>query len=257
MVAAASANLRYHGSAKHHWDPQAGAWVRAPAMVAQVVVWGPEGPRPTGGVHVTYLDRETGSKAKLEPSRRMWGPQTLDGQPGGAWLIGPDGFDDRPLDNDLIVAEGIETALAAVTLKWMDSWCVLRACAALSLNRLQGGVMRDDEGCIDPVRPAPDPEAPAFAWCAPPDHPWGEVIIVVDHDMAEVKARVRTGRGKPCDMRLTPQVRARMSGKLAVKAWLAAGASSAVAKQPPAGLDFNDELRRIRGLGDGVGSGAA
>ncbi len=242
VVAEAGANLRYNPFAKHHWDPDAGDWIKAPAMVAQVVT--PAG--PTGGVHVTYIDRATAGKSGLEPRKRMWGQQLdSEGRPGGAWLIGPHG------EGDLATAEGIETVLSIVTLR-LRAGVRMRACAALSLNRLQGGILRDAEGCIDPMSPHPDPRAPAFTWPMPPDAPWGEVVIGVDADMADQRVKARTGRGKVCNVRLTSRVRARICGRLAVAAWSGAGSPQARAIAPPPGLDFNDELRRVLALETGA-----
>lgn len=244
IVAVAADNLRFNGLAPHHWDDQTMAWVRCPAMVAQVVVAGPAGePVPTGGVHVTYLDRRTAGKAQLDPAKKMWGPQSLDGKPGGAWLIGPLAPERPPYtDWDLLaVAEGIETALSMATLA-LRRGRRIRACAALSLNRLQGGIKPDKDGCIDLDAPVPDPERPAFVWRQVPGAAWEHVVVCVDADMSEVRARARTGRGKPVDVQLTAPIRARLCGKLAVAAWKAAGALSAQAISPPAGRDFNDEL---------------
>lgn len=237
VVAAAASNLLYHGSAKHHWDEAGGHWVRAPAMVARVVT--DEG--PTGGAHVTYLDRATGGKVAFSRAKLMWGPQLLNGRPGGAWMIGPD--DELVHGTSLIVAEGIETALSVATLAWRGG-AAMRAAAALSLNRLQGGLLRDEDGCVDPWRPLGDPASPAFTWPAPAHDPWPEVLIAVDRDMSDQKVRARSGRGKVVEMRLTAEVRARVCGKLAVAAWTAAGAP-ARAIAPPPGSDFNDELRRV------------
>lgn len=234
VLALAADNLRFHPDAKHSWDSGARRWVTAPALVLPVVT--PAG--PTGGAHVTYLDRATAGKAALEPAKRMWGPQNDSaGRPGGAWLIGPVG------DGDLVVAEGVETGLSVVTLAHR-SGLPMRCLAALALGRLQGGWLRDDEGCIDPFRVTPDPARPAFTWPAPADAPWGEVRIAVDRDMGEVKVKARTGRGRICSFSLDSEARARICGRLAVAAWKAAGAAKARAIAPPPNSDFNDELRR-------------
>lgn len=249
IVALASANLRYHGAAKHHWDDTGGHWVRAPAMVAAVVT--DEG--PTGGAHVTYLDRSTGGKAAFARAKLMWGPQMLNGRPGGAWLIGPTLTDLH--GTDLVVAEGIETSLAVATIAWRKG-IRMRAGAALSLARLQGGLLPDDEGCVDPWRPLGNPQAPAWTWPSPPDDPWGEVLIAVDRDMSDIKIRARTGRGKPVTMRMTAEVRARVCGRLGVAAWKGAGAARVRAIAPPPLSDFNDELRRVLALESAAGVSA-
>ena len=255
VAAMAGVNLRYHATAKHHWDDRAGAWVRAPAMVAQVVVPGPDGEAvPTGGIHCTYLDRATAGKAGFRrpdgkgADKLMWGRHVLrDGEiwrPGGAWLIGP-WPPEAELGTGLVTGEGIETTLALASLVRLRTGRMSRACAALSLGRLQGGWKRDADGCFDPFRPEPDPKMPAFAWPSPAGDPWPEATVGVDRDMKDVKARMLNGRGRPVDVRLTSEVRARICGRLAVAAWKAAGAARARAIAPPPGLDFNDQLRTV------------
>lgn len=234
VIARASEALRFHPNAPHSWDERARVWVRAPAMVAQVVTEA----GPTGGVHVTYLDRVSAGKAKLSPAKRMWGPQMdADGRPGGAWLIGPLGV------GPLVVSEGIETGLSVASLQLMAGR-VVRVAAALSLSRLQGGFLTDAEGRVDPNNLVGDPERPAFTWTAPAACPWDQVLVAVDRDMSPVKVKARTGRGRPCDVQLDAEARAIVCGRLAVAAWKAAGAPRASAIAPPPGSDFNDELRR-------------
>src|SRR5205085_770835 len=121
----------------------------------------------------------------------------------------------------------------------------LRACAALTLGRLQGGWVRDDEGCIDPRALVPDPEFRAFTWPTPSVNPWADVYLAVDRDMAPVKIKGRTGRGRVVPMLLDGEARARICGRLATAAWLAAGAPRARAILPPPRTDFNTELRRV------------
>jgi hypothetical protein len=238
VVALAAPQLRYHPFAKHHWDGDTRDWVRAPAMVAQVVT----AAGPTGGVHVTYLDRATAGKALLDRKKLMWGPQRdADGRPGCAWLIGPDG------DGDLVVAEGIETGLSVAALA-LRKGLPMRVLAALSLDRLQGGIKRDKEGCMDPVRPEPDPSSPAVTWPMGDVGGWPEVMVAVDRDSHEQRVKARTGRGKVCHFLLTGEVRAQMCGRLAVAAWKSAGAPKVRAIAPPPGSDFNDELRRVLAL---------
>lgn len=235
VVELAAQNLRYHPFAKHHWDSDAGGWIKAPAMVVQVVT----DSGPTGGIHVTYLDRATGGKARFESAKRMWGPQRDSlGRAGGAWLIGPDG------EGDLTAAEGIETGLSVVTFAHRAG-VPLRACAALSLSRLQGGIAKDADGCMDVFRAEPDLDHPPFTWPTPAVGGWREVMIAVDRDMAELKVRARSGRGRISDFRLTPEARARLCGRLAVRGWLAADAPKARAIAPSVGSDFNDDLRRV------------
>lgn len=235
IVNLAARNLRFHPRAKYAWDGQAGAWVTAPAMLVQVVT----AAGPTGGIHATYLANNPPRKAALTPAKRMWGRQTdAEGRPGGAWLIGPGGF------GNLAVAEGIETALSVATLALRDREH-FRVCAALSLNRLQGGVMRDADGCEDVFDPQPNPARPPFVWPRPESGGWRRVMVAVDRDMSPVKVKGRTGRGKIVDFERGPEERAALCARLAVSAWKAAGAPEAVALRPPPGRDFNDELRRV------------
>lgn len=236
----AGSRLRFHPNAKHSWDKRRAAWRTAPAMVVQVVT--PAG--PTGGVHVTYLDRASAGKAVFHdddgeamPAKRMWGPQVgADGARGGAWLIGPDG------EGDLVVAEGIETGLSVATLS-AQAGIPSRVVAALSLLSLQGLWKRDEDNCVDPTRIEADPNVRAFSWPTPEAAPWREVLVAVDRDMGDLKVKARTGRGKICPFLLTAEVRARLCGRLAVAAWKAAGAPRARAIAPAPGRDFNDELR--------------
>lgn len=239
VVAAAAPRLRYHPFAKVAWDDRAKEWIKAPAMLAQAET--PLG--PTGGGHATYLLRDGSGRDKRRGfGKRMWGPQYLEREgggivQGGAWLIGPDG------EGDLADAEGIESSLSLVSLALLKGGAMMRACAALSLDRLQGGVLLDDEGLSDLESPVADPDQPPFTWPNPPLTPWGRVIVGVDRDMSPIKARGRTGRGKVIPFQLDGEARARRCGRLAVAGWARAG-SKAVAIAPPAGSDFNDELRR-------------
>lgn len=240
VIELAAPNLRYHPFAKHSWDQAAGDWIKAPAMIARRVT----AAGPTGGIHVTYLARDGSGKAPLRGAKRMWGPQ-LDagGRHGCAWLIGPDGppgFEHA----DLVVSEGIETGLSVATLS-LRAGIRVRVCAALSLNALQGGVLKDAENCIDPFKPRPDPAQPPFTWPTPTTGSWAEVMIAVDRDMSEVRVNARTGRNRVCKFLLTAEARAKLCGRLAVRAWLAAGAPKARAIAPSVGSDFNDDLRRV------------
>ncbi len=226
--------LRFHPSAKWGWDEARGGWLTLPAMLAQVVTVS----GPTGGVHATYLSRDA-RKAPVTPAKRMWGAQhDADGRPGGAWLIGPDG------EGDLVIAEGIETTLSVAVLSSRRGK-LLRACAALSLDRLQGGVLRDSDGCIDPFDPMPDPERGPFVWPTPVERPWRRVLVAVDRDMSPLKVKAKTPRGRVLFYQLEAEARARLCGRLATAAWLRAGAPAVSAIAPPPGFDFNNELQRI------------
>jgi len=221
--------LRFNPAAKWGWDDDQDGWLRAPAIVGQVVT--PAG--PTGGVHVTYLRPDFLGKARLDPAKRMWGPQKdLEGRPGGVWLTAPDA------PGPLIVAEGIESALSAAQL--LGRPC--RIVAALSLGALQGGWETDAYGRIDPDGMRGNPDQPAFTW---PEA--GEVIVAVDRDMSPIQVKVRKLGGGTVRRRLDGEARARICAGLAVAAWKRAGANAVRAIAPGAGRDFNDELRERLG----------
>lgn len=232
VIDQAAARLRFHPAAKWGWDEVARRWILAPAMVARVET--PVG--FTGGVHVTYLDGSGLGKARLSPSKKMWGAQNgTDGQPGGAWLIGPRG----PVE--LVVAEGIETALSLATFA-ERSGSAVQCVAALSLRALQGGQLLDD-GVFDPANIRPDPAKPAFTWPSPDaDRPW-RVVVGVDRDMSPLRVKVKNIRGRVQDAVLDAEARARLCGNLAVLAWRGAGVKSVRAIVPGVRCDFNDQLR--------------
>lgn len=235
VLALIGPQLRFHPNAKWGWDEGAGRWIRCAAMIAPVVVPAPDGtPVPTGGVHATYLAPGGKGKAALDPAKRMWGPQGADGKRGVAWLAG----DPRAAPGTaLTVGEGIETVASVLELSAIArAGCAM---AALSLDRLQGGILRDDEGRVDVFSPEADPERPPATW---PGR-W-RVIAAVDRDMGELRVKGRTGRRKPCDFTLDGEARARLCARLALRGWMAAGAMDAKAIQPGPGCDFNDELRR-------------
>lgn len=251
VIAAAAPAMLFHPFAKAGWDAEAMVWIKAPAMLVRPVTQDPETGLavPTGGVHATYLKRD-GSGRDKALGKKMWGPQHgPGGRPAGAWLIGPEaasgGFARR--GSGMAVGEGVETVLSVVALQ-LRRGEALRACAALSLARLQGGEARDDEGCVDPYRAVPDPARPPFVWAPPAGGPWPEVLVAVDRDMSPVRVRGRTPRGRVIDYIRDGEVRARLCGHLAVQGWRAAGARAVVAIQPPPGSDFNDELRRLLAL---------
>jgi putative DNA primase/helicase len=96
--------LRFHAAIKH---PGGQRW---PAMVA-LVTRGTDG-TPTA-VHRTFLARDGHSKAPVEPAKMMLGPCH-----GGAVRLGPAG-------DQLMVAEGIETALSAMQAASQPAWAAL------------------------------------------------------------------------------------------------------------------------------------
>ena len=235
VLALIGPRLGFHPNAKWGWDEAAGHWTRAPAMIAAVVVPGPDGSIvPTGGVHATYLAAGGRGKAALDPAKRMWGPQGADGKRGVAWLCG----DPRALPGTALTAgEGIESV--ASVLEMSRGARLGAAMAALSLDRLQGGILRDADGALDAFDPQPDPERPPATW---PGR-W-RASIAVDRDMSELKVKGRTGRGKLAEFRWDAETRARVCGRLASRAWTEAGAQSVQVIAPSPGCDFNDELRR-------------
>ncbi len=235
VVAAASANLRFHPRAKRSWDKAARRWSHAPAILNLVVVAGEDGAAcATGGVHATYLSADGRAKADGDDAKKMWGPQHLDGRPGGAWLIGPGG------SGPVAIAEGYENALSVAAMSFLRHGVIPRTCAALSLGRLQGGMKRGADDLIDLHDVRPDPERPAFTWPGV-----GHVMIAIDRDMKRVRVQGRTPRGKPCSYWLDAEARARICARLTEAVWRAAGAEP-VCIWPKPGHDLNDDLRAQR-----------
>ncbi|PHY20915.1 CHC2 zinc finger domain-containing protein [Caulobacter sp. BP25] len=237
VVARAAARLRFHPAALHSFDEGAQDWVRAPALIASA-----ETERgPTGGVHCTYLLRD-GSGRDKALGKKMWGVHVgRDGRPAGAWLIGPEleGFAWTPL----VLGEGIETTLSLASLAWMQGRRV-RAVAALSLSRLQGGVERDDQGCLDLDHPKADLSVRPFIWPPPGAQPWPEVLVGIDHDMKPLKVMGRTGRGRSVPMILDAEARAALCASLVKQHWRAAGEPNVRTLLPPLNSDWNNELQR-------------
>lgn len=248
VLAAMAPNLRFNPRARWFWDHLERRWVTAPAMVALVVVAGPDRrPVATGGVHGTYLAADGSGKAldtrPIPPEERanskmMWGPQGLDGRPGGTWLIGPtpawlDGV------SGSVGAEGIESAASLASLAFLKTGVVPRAWAALSLDRLAGRLLKDAEKCVDLKGLTAQPDT-AFTWPGLED-----VEIGVDRDMKPLDFDSRTARGKPCKVRLSGEARTLISARMAVAAWKTAGTKRVWAIAPPPRSDFNDELRRV------------
>lgn len=240
ILDAALRQLRFKRSAYHSGSKSKP--VKFPAMVGLVRT--PAG--PTGGVHVTYLAHDGSGKAPVETAKRMWGPQAalVDGVliPGCVWLSHPSA------EGGLVEAEGIETALSAAILAGGPR----RVVAALSLRAVQGGLLLDKWGRMDPEVTRPDPAAPAFTWPEPKDQPWGEVMIAIDRDMKPIKVKVRKATGGTLERHLSSEERARICASLAVAAWKATTLANVRAKGARAGMDFNDELRARLGAGEGL-----
>lgn len=203
-------------------------------MLAQVVTEA----GPTGGLHLTYLVRGRSGRwvkrsASGAPAKRMIGPQSLDGRPGGVWLHPP-----QP-GGPCVVAEGIETALSAAAMLFTEPYAVGVA-AALSLDRLQGGWAADRFGRRDAAAPRPDPERRAFTWPG-----LGQVIIAVDRDMAPIRVAARGPGGRTVQTVVDGEARARVCAALAAAAWTRAGAGSVRVVAPPPGQDCNDQLKEL------------
>lgn len=242
--------IRFHPFAYHHWDDQARAWVKAPAMLLRREYEKDGAPCPTGGVHATYLLRDgTGRDKAL--GKLMWGPQNgPDGQPGAVWFLGPVVDDPRFDGTPVLEGEGMESALSLLCMA-VDKGRLARVVATLSLGTMQGLVETDREGCMDISAPKAARNddgslmGPAFAWSNPLEQPWPEAIIGVDGDMAPIKIKMRTGRGKAVPAVLDAPGRADLCSRLATRAWRRAG-TPARAIVPPGLQDFNDEwLRRL------------
>ena len=219
--------LRFHPDAFWGFDDAGKRPIGAPAMVA--CVYAPDG--PTGGCHVTYLS-EDGRKARLDPAKRMWGPQVGGGdRRGGAWLL-------TCTEGPLIVGEGIESTLSAAMMHGGPCSAV----ATLSLGAMQGGWLRDKWGRVDADMPRADPDAPAFTW-SPKARSWDAVMIAIDRDMSPIRVKVRKALGGTAERILSSDDRARICAGLASAAWRRTGVRDVRAIDPGPGRDFNDLLR--------------
>lgn len=237
VIVAAAAALRFHPAALHSFDDELKIWVKAPALLARVETEA----GPTGGVHATYLLRD-GSGRDKALGKKMWGSHIDQaGRRAGAWLIGPvrEGYDGTPL----VEAEGLETTLSLASLAWHQGRRV-RAVAALSLDRLQGLIQRDAEGCMDLDAPKADLAQPPFLWTSPAQQPWPEILVGVDHDMKPWKTMGRTGRGRPVQMVLDAQARAALCATLVKQQWRAFGQPAVRPLLAPLNSDWNNELQR-------------
>jgi putative DNA primase/helicase len=96
--------LRFHAGLKH---PSGGIW---PAMVALVTHGATGSPIAT---HRTFLARDGGGKAPVDPAKMMLGPCR-----GGVVRLGEPG-------DVLMVGEGIETCLAAMQASGRLAWAAL------------------------------------------------------------------------------------------------------------------------------------
>ena len=104
IVMPAPATLRFHAAIKH---PHGQLW---PAMVALVTRGEDDTPL---AIHRTFLDRDGGGKAPVNPQKMMLGPCR-----GGAVRLAAPG-------HMLMVGEGIETCLAAMQATGHPAWAAL------------------------------------------------------------------------------------------------------------------------------------
>jgi len=105
--------LRFHGALKH---PSGGVW---PSMVALVTSGSDDTPL---AIHRTYLARDGGGKAPIDPQKMMLGPCR-----GGAVRLAAPG-------NVLMVGEGIETCLAAMRATGNPAWAALSTSGLRTLD---------------------------------------------------------------------------------------------------------------------------
>jgi putative DNA primase/helicase len=105
--------LRFHSSLKH---PSGGIW---PAMVALVTRGSDDMPL---AIHRTFLARDGGNKAPVDPQRMMLGPCR-----GGAVRFAAPG-------DVLMVGEGIETCLAAMQATGNATWAALSTSGLRALD---------------------------------------------------------------------------------------------------------------------------
>ena len=114
--------LRFHAGLKH---PSGGIW---PAMVA-LVTNGADG-TPLA-IHRTFLARDGGGKAPVDPQKMMLGPCR-----GGAVRLADPG-------DVLMVGEGIETCLAAMQATGHPAWAALSTSGLRALDLPRRRARRD------------------------------------------------------------------------------------------------------------------
>jgi hypothetical protein len=105
--------LRFHGGLKH---PKGGIW---PAMVALVTRGADDAPL---AIHRTFLARDGGGKAPVDPQKMMLGPC----RGGAVWLAAP--------ADVLMIGEGIETCLAAMQATGHPAWAALSTSGLRALD---------------------------------------------------------------------------------------------------------------------------
>ena len=131
--------IRFHSELKH---PSGGIW---PVMVA-LVTHGETG-SPIA-IHRTFLARDGGGKAPVDPAKMMLGPcrggVVRLGKPGGVMMVG----------------EGIETCLAAMQVTGQAAW------AALSTSGLRGLDLPREVRDVIVLADGDDPGEAAAQHCA-------------------------------------------------------------------------------------------
>ena len=108
-----SPTLRFHAGLKH---PSGDIW---PAMLALVTRGSDDRPL---AIHRTFLARDGSGKAPVDPQKMMLGPCR-----GGAVRLGP-------VDDELLVGEGIETVLAAMEATGRPGWAALSTSGLCALD---------------------------------------------------------------------------------------------------------------------------
>ena len=131
--------LRFHVGLKH---PSGGIW---PAMVALVTCGVKDTPL---AIHRTFLARNGGGKAPVDPQKMMLGPCH-----GGAVRLAAPG-------DVLMVGEGIETCLASMLATGRPAW------AALSTSGLRALVLPDAARDVIVLADGDDPGEAAAQECA-------------------------------------------------------------------------------------------
>ena len=106
-------SLRFHRGLKH---PSGGFW---PCMVALITRGADNAPT---AIHRTFLARDGGGKALIDPAKMMLGPCR-----GGAVRLSQPG-------NMLMVGEGIETCLAAMQATGQPAWAALSTSGLRALD---------------------------------------------------------------------------------------------------------------------------
>lgn len=105
--------LRFHGGLRH---PSGGIW---PAMVALVTRGTDDAPQ---AIHRTFLARDGGGKAPVDPQKMMLGPCR-----GGTVRLAASG-------DVLMIGEGIETCLAAMQATGHPAWAALSTSGLRALD---------------------------------------------------------------------------------------------------------------------------